>query len=506
MNPLFEFQNVTKAFHGVPVLRGVSASVPAGKVLGLAGGNGAGKSTLMNLAGGNLLPDGGTMRLAGQPYAPRTPAAATAAGIAFVHQELNLFPNLTLAENLFLTAFPRRGPFISRPALAREAEALLQRVGLAHSPHLPLERLSPGERQLVEIAKALRGAPKLIILDEPTTSLSPPECQRLFALVRRLQEEGCAFVFISHAMGDMLRLCDHILVLRDGVVAAEGEAREFDREKLVTHMAGREVKGLFPERPAPRAKTEPLLEVRGLGDTGVVRDISFTLHRGEILGLSGLMGAGRTELARLLFGLDRHASGEVILLGKRLTGGPRKRIRAGLALLTESRGEDGICAGASVTDNIALATLPQYARAWPGFLSTPRLRAATEEAGASVRLHAPHGGGQAIRRLSGGNQQKAVLARWLLTQPRVLILDEPTRGIDAAAKLEIYQLIFDLAEAGTGVLLISSEEEELTALCDRLLVLSRGRLAGEFTGPHYDPQAMLRASLTHHETNPETAS
>lgn len=504
MTPLFEFRNITKSFHRVPVLKGISASLAAGTITGLAGGNGAGKSTLMNLVWGSLRPDGGSMLFQGQPYAPRTPADAEAAGIAFVQQELNVFPNLTIGENLLLTHLPRRGPLIHRAELVRLGKELLQRVGLEKPLHWPLEKLSPGERQLVEIAKALRGSPRLIILDEPTTSLSPPECQRLFDLVRRFRAEGCAFIFISHALGDMLRLCDRVLVLRDGMVTAEGPVADFTPTSLVTHMAGRELTQLFPERPKRQSSTEALLEVRHLTQPGVAQDVSFTLHRGEILGLSGLMGAGRTEVTRMIFGIDRYSAGEVQLEGKRLTGGPRERIAAGMALLTESRGEDGICAEASVADNIVLATLTSYSR--KGWLSQARITAAAEEAGKTVRLHAAAGYQQAIRRLSGGNQQKAVLARWLLTQPRVLILDEPTRGIDAAAKFEIYQLILQLAQNGTGVLLVSSEEEELTALCDRILVISRGRMAGEFTGPSYDQEALLRASLKYHETSTESSS
>ncbi|MDB6135239.1 MAG: monosaccharide transporter ATP-binding protein family [Verrucomicrobiales bacterium] len=507
MSALLEIDNLVKAFHGVPVLRGVGFEIRAGTVTGLVGGNGAGKSTLMNLLGGNLRPDSGAMRLEGRVYEPENSAAAARAGISFVHQELNLFPNLTLAENLFLTDFPIRGFFIRRSVLARQAAALLAKVGLPHTPDTPLEHLTPGERQLVEIARALHGNPKLIILDEPTTSLSPPECERLFRLVRSLQAEGCAFIFISHALGDVLQLCGRILVLRDGAVADQGPAGDFTIARLVTSMAGREIKQLFPGRtelPVADADTKPLLEVRGVRQPGVVDNIRFTLRRGEILGLSGLMGAGRTELARLLFGLAPHRSGEILLDGKTLTGGPRARIRAGLALLTESRGEDGICAGASVNDNIMLATLPAHAWGPLGLLSNARLKPVVRKVSESVHLHTRREGAEPLRRLSGGNQQKAVLARWLLAEPKVLILDEPTRGIDAAAKFEIYQLILALAAAGTGVLLISSEQEELLALSDRILVMSRGRLTGEFVRPDFSPESLLRAALAHHHSHPET--
>ncbi len=503
MSAFFGFHNIFKSFNEVPVLRGVSLAFPAGSVTGLVGGNGAGKSTLMNLAGGNLQPDSGSMTLQGRPYMARHSGEAAAAGIAFVHQELNLFPNLTIAENLFLTSFPHMGPLIRPRLMERQARVLLERVGLSREPGLKLERLSTGERQLVEIAKALHGIPQLIILDEPTTSLTAPECQHLFTLIRKLRGEGCAFVYISHALRDVLGLCDSIAVLRDGVLADQGPVGEFDATRLMSGMAGRVVARLFPERAAQPIQSAPLLDVRELGQPGLVSHINFTLHQGEILGLSGLMGAGRTELARILFGLDPHASGEVRLEGRRITGGPRLRIRQGMAFLTESRGEDGICAEASVHDNVALSTLAEHASGWWRLLSPASLKAAVHGVSESVQLRPARGGSEAINRLSGGNQQKAVLARWLLARPRVLILDEPTRGIDAVAKFEIYQLILRLAAGGTGILLISSEQEELTALCDRILVLSRGRIAGEFSRPHFDEEALLRAAFAHHQAEQE---
>ena len=511
MSPLLQFESIGKAFLGVDVLKAVSFGVGPGRIVGLVGENGAGKSTLMNLLGGNLRPDTGRMQFQGAPYAPRDPRDARRAGIGFVHQELNLFANLDLAENLFLSDFPTRSGLIQRRELHRRASALLQRVGLGLPSTTLVGRLSTGERQLLEVARALSFDARLIILDEPTTSLSVPERERLFALVRQLRAEGRSLIYISHTLGDVLDLADELVVLRDGAVVGQGPAREFSSDRLVALMVGRELKQLFPQRQGPRSPNSaealaasaheaavavtPLLEVRGLGQPGVVQDISFTVHQGEVLGVSGLMGAGRTELARILFGLDPHVAGTITLAGQQLTGPPRERIRRGLALLTESRRDDGLCLEASVADNLALVTLGRHASSPLGLLRFAGLRAALGKVRAAVRLQPRLTDEQAVQTLSGGNQQKVVLAKWLLAEPQVLLLDEPTRGIDVGAKFEIYQLIHQLADRGAGVLVISSELEELTGLCDRILVLNRGRITGEFTRDNFDSARILQAAL-----------
>ncbi len=507
MKPLLQFESVDKSFFGVRVLDAVSFEVGAGRVLGLVGENGAGKSTLMNLLGGNLRPDAGTMRLAGAGYAPGSPRDAQVAGIGFVHQELNLFPNLSIAENLFLADFPIRGPLIHRGQLHERTVALLRRVGLGLPPATPVESLSTGERQLVEVAHALSFEARLIIFDEPTTSLSARETDRLFTLIRQLRAEGRSLIYISHTLDDVLRLSDDVVVLRDGQVVGQGEAGDFSQNRLVSLMVGRELKQLFPERP-PRASPDaaapaparaetgnPQLEVRGLTQPGIVRDISFTLHPGEVLGFAGLMGAGRSELARILFGLDPHEEGTITVAGQPLTGPPGRRIRRGLALLTESRRDDGLCLEASVAENMALVTLPGHSRTPLRLIGLKGLGEALEKIREAVRLQPKLSFGQPVKTLSGGNQQKVVLAKWLLAGPQVLILDEPTRGIDVGAKHEIYQLIHELAGRGAGVLVISSELEELTGICDRILVLNRGRIAGEFARDRFDREEILRAAL-----------
>ena len=488
---------VGKSFTGVRVLKNVSFALPVGRTLGLVGENGAGKSTLMNILGGNHQPDAGWMQLEGQPYAPRNPADATRHGVAFIHQELNLFPNLSIAENIFLTDFPRAVglPWIQRRTLHAKTAELLAQVGLNLPPETLLERLSAGERQLVEIAKALSVDARLVIFDEPTTSLSMRETESLFSLMHRLRERGLSMIYISHILGDVLRLCDDLVVLRDGEVVGSGPVSEFTADRMISLMVGRSLAQLYPTRRG-QATAQPVLEVKSLNQPHVVHDISLTLHRGEVLGISGLMGAGRSELARILFGLDPHVSGEIRLGGTRLDRTPPiDRIQRGLAFLTEDRRSEGLCLEASIADNIALVSLRQHARTPLRFLDVSRWREGIRTMREAVRLTAKAGNAQPVNTLSGGNQQKVVLAKWLLAKPNVLILDEPTRGIDVRAKFEVYQLIHDLADHGVGVFVISSEIEELTGICDRILVMNRGEITGEFRREEFDRETILAAAL-----------
>jgi ribose transport system ATP-binding protein len=513
-SPAVSFQDVSKSFFGVRVLNGVSFEVGRGRITGLVGENGAGKSTLMNLLGGNLRPDSGSLEVLGRPHLPASPEDARAAGIAFVHQELNLFPNLTIAENLFLPAFPLLGdgepgtrggslrlPFIDRSRLAALARGRLAAVGLDRDPATPVGQLSAGERQLVEIARCVDGSAKVVILDEPTTSLSAAECGRLFALLRRMRDDGYALIYISHALGDVLGLCDDLVVLRDGELVGRGPVAGFPQERLVSLMVGRELKRLYPERAErsgdepPAGGSPPALEVTGLSQPGVTHDITFTLGAGEVVGIAGMMGAGRSELARILFGLDPHSAGEIRLAGRPLRGGPRERIRQGLAFLTEDRRQEGLCMEASIADNMALVTLARHGRTPVRWLDLGGIAEAIRRMREAVRLSPKASDDQAVRTLSGGNQQKVVLGKWLLAEPAVLILDEPTRGIDVGARFEIYQLIHRLADRGTGVLVISSEIEELTGICDRILVLCGGRITAGFRRGEFDRERILAAAL-----------
>ncbi len=499
---MIDFCAVSKGFGAVRVLREVSFRVRPGRTVGLVGENGAGKSTLMNLAGGNLQPDGGCLKLDGKPYAPKNSSDATRHGIAFIHQELNLFPNLSIAENIFLTNFPTTGRvLIDRAAAQSQTVALLEQVGLPHAPGTLVERLSAGECQLVEIAKALSVKARLIIFDEPTTSLSSREKERLFALMDRLHRQGVSMLYISHELKDVLAVCEDVVVLRDGEVVGAGPVAECTRDRLVALMVGRSLNQLYPARTADPSQ-EVIFEARQLSHPGMVRNISFELHRGEVLGLAGLMGAGRSELARILFGLDPCRQGEVLLEGKSISQlSPRQRIRRGLAFLTENRREEGLCLEAAIADNLALASLPRYSRSWLGRLNFSELRRAVSGLRESVRLTRTAKDEEPAKTLSGGNQQKVVMGKWLLANPKMLILDEPTRGVDVGAKYELYQLIHQLTECGTAVLVISSELEELIGICDRILVMSRGEIRDGLSRTEFDRERILRAAL---ETGPDS--
>jgi ABC-type sugar transport system ATPase subunit len=494
--PLLECRGIEKSFFGVRVLKGVGFALGAGETLGIVGENGAGKSTLMNVLGGVLRPDRGEMGLGGRSWAPRSPAEATAGGVAFVHQELNLFPNLTVAENVFLHALPRRRglPLVDRARLEERTRALLAEVDLDVSPRSPLGALGPGPRQLVEIAKALAVEARVVIFDEPTTSLSAPEVDRLFALLARLRARGRGLLYISHALKDVLRLSDRVVVLRDGEVVGEGPRAGFDEGRLVSLMVGRTIEAVFPVRTtAPHG--ESALEARGLTRRGAFRDVSFTVRRGEVLGLGGLMGAGRTEVVRALFGLETLEGGEIRVLGRALDRpSPRAAIARGMALVTEDRRGDGLLADATVAENLALVSLPSFAPHF-GRIERDRLDPALAETARGVRLERPEALDRSVRTLSGGNQQKVVLGKWLLARPTVLVLDEPTRGVDVGAKTEIYRLIVDRAAQGAAVVLVSSEIEELVGLCDRILVLRHGKLAGAFDRSAFDRQRILRVAL-----------
>jgi ribose transport system ATP-binding protein len=492
---LLRMEEIGKSFFWVQVLKGVSFELTAGKTLGLVGENGAGKSTLMNIVGGNLQADSGSMTIDGKLYAPMSPRDAEGSGIAFIHQELNLFPNLSVSENLFLTRFPSRFGWIDQRVMIRRTAELLKQVGLNVSPKTRVSNLSAGERQLVEIAKAISHDSRLIILDEPTTSLSSRESAKLFSLLATLKSQGIAMIYISHALGDVERLCDDVAVLRDGSLVGTGPIAEFGCARLVSMMVGREMEHPFPER-ARLMLNEKRLEARHISLPGIVHNISFELHAGEVLGVGGLMGSGRTELARILFGLDSAATGSLNLSGRNITRlTTRKRISLGMAMLTESRREDGLCMSATIDENISLVAGAKYASKRLGLLFEQELALAIRRIRDSVQLTPTASGRQSVQTLSGGNQQKVVLAKWLLNAPRVLILDEPTRGIDVGAKFEIYRLIVELAESGSAILVISSEIEELMGICDRILVMSEGEIKDELDHSEFDRERILRAAL-----------
>ncbi|WP_029030717.1 sugar ABC transporter ATP-binding protein [Salinarimonas rosea] len=494
MSALLRFESLSKAWFGVPAVSDLTLEIAEGAALGLIGQNGAGKSTLMNMIGGVVEPTAGRMLWRGEPYAPARPADATAAGIAFIHQELNLFTNLSVAENLYIDGFPTRLGMIDRRAIRARTEEILARLDLAVSPDTIVGELSPGERQLVEIAKALHNEARLVIFDEPTTSLTPRETQRLFDVIGRLKAQGRTIIYISHILSDVARLCDAIAVLRDGLLVDSGPAEAFDVPRMIRSMIGRDLDGLFPPRTAAPGPT-PLLEARGLTQPGVLEDVTVTVHAGEVVGLFGLMGAGRTELARILFGLDPVEAGEIRLDGAPLPAGPRGRIARGLAFVTENRREEGLMMEASIMDNLGLVSIRDFGRGPAGLIDRDALAARAEEARRDLSIKAGDIGRQPVKALSGGNQQKVVIGKWLMSAPRVFILDEPTRGVDVGAKFEIYALIDRIAAAGSGILLISSEIEELMGMADRIVVMSRGETTGALARRDFDRERILRMAF-----------
>ena len=492
--PILSFEHVSKSFFGVKAVDDVSLTLSRGHLLGLVGENGAGKSTLMNMLGGVLTADEGVIRVNGAPYAPKTPRDAAGAGIAFIHQELNLFTNLTLAENLFLNAYPRRFGLLDRRGMARRAKEALARVGLNTPPGTRLEDLSPGERQLVEIAKALIAEATLIIFDEPTTSLTERETERLFGILRELKGGGTSVIYISHILGDVLRLADDVAVLRDGRLIEQNARAAFTPARMISLMVGRDLNALYPPR-SKKATGETLLEVTHLSQPGIVHDINFRLRRGEVLGLYGLMGSGRSELARILFGLDSFETGEIRLRGEAPARvGPRGAIRKGVAFVTENRRAEGLMMPASVADNLSLVTVAEYAGAL-GLLDGKKMRRRVEDIGGALHIKTQGDFKQPVKTLSGGNQQKTVLGKWVASQPSVFILDEPTRGVDVGAKFEVYTIVQDLAAEGAGVLFISSELEELIGVCDALLVMRNGEIVRRFELEGFDREQVLAAAF-----------
>lgn len=493
MTAMLEFRKLSKSFFGVPAVSGVDLTLSRGQTLCLVGENGAGKSTLMNLLGGVHKPDEGEMRLNGEPYTPIRPADATHAGIAFIHQELNLFGNLSIAENIMVDRMPRlKGiGFVNRSELRKRARTVMEQVGLVVSPDTKVDALAPGEKQLVEIAKALAADARIIILDEPTTSLTNRETQTLFRLLERLKTEGRCLIYISHVLADVMRLADQIIVLRDGERIGGGPVSEFDIPKMISTMVGRPLQQLFPERSI-ETFGETVLEINNISQPGVVRDVSLKVHRGEVVGVYGLMGAGRTELARIVFGLDPHTEGKISIAGKTTSStGPRQSVRGGLAFVTEDRRHEGLMMDSSILDNMSLVGLRRFARNG-GLISQQKQESAAQNMAGQLRLRSGDATlRQPVRTLSGGNQQKVVIGKWVIENPDILIMDEPTRGIDVGAKFEVFSIMNELTSGGAGILYISSELEELIGIADRILVMHQGMIVAEFDKPEFSENDIL---------------
>ena len=478
--PAVAFAGVSMAFPGVQALTDVSFSVHAGTVHALLGENGAGKSTLLRILGGALQPTAGGLVLAGSPHRFRNTAAALAAGVAVIHQELHLVPEMTVAENLFLGQLPRKFGFLDRPRLLAAARAQLAVVGEDLDPGTRVGTLPLAQRQMVEIAKALTRGARILAFDEPTSSLSDREVRRLFAIIRDLQAQGCAILYVSHRMDEVFTLCDHLTVLRDGRHITTVPRATLTRDEVVRTMVGRTL-----EPPRARAANPHRglgLEVEELQGPGLTAPVSFSAAAGEILGLFGLVGAGRTELLRLIFGAALPTGGRIRVQGRTLTPrSPRAAIAAGVALCPEDRRREGIVPLSSVRENLNLTARRRTARAGV-WINDAWENANAHERITQLRVRTPSPD-QPIRHLSGGNQQKVILGRWLSTDIRVMLLDEPTRGIDVGAKQEIHALIRELAAAGVCVILVSSELPEVLQLADRIAVMRQGRLAEVLDDP-----------------------
>ena len=466
---------VSKRFGATQALADVSLALLPGEIHGLVGENGAGKSTVVKVMAGIYEPDSGSVVVDGKPVLLHGPAHARSLGIAVVHQEPRLFPDLTVAENVFMGHAPTGGfGTVSWREMRRSADKIFESLSVRMDSGDIVRGLSMADQQLIEIAKALSIEARVLILDEPTASLSAHEVERLFAIVRQTRDRGVAVLFVSHRLEEVFDLCDRATVLRDGRHVITAPTSELTAATLVRHMVGRSV-SLFPRSAAKIG--DVLLDVRNLTRVGAFRDVSFSVRAGEIVGLAGLFGAGRTEVARVLFGLDRADSGEVLLDGKRVRFGTASAaLRAGLAYVPEDRHLDGLVEGFSIAENVTLPILP---RLFPRlFVDHRRERGLADGYIDRLRIRST-GAGELIEALSGGNQQKVVIAKWLATNPRVLILDEPTRGVDIGAKVEVHRIISDLAASGLGIVLISSELPEVLAMSDRILVLHEGRVAAE---------------------------
>ncbi len=489
-----------KRFDGVEVLRDVDLDLAAGEIHALVGENGAGKSTLIKILAGVYRDHSGTMTLDGQPYAPRSPRDAENRGLSVIHQELALVPDLSAAENLFLGREPRSrlGLVRHRALRSAAAEILRMQLGVTLDVARPVAELPLAAQQLVEIAKALTRTTRVLIMDEPTSTLAESDTDRLFELVRRLRDRGLAVLYISHKLEEIYALADRVTVLRDGRHVGTAAAADLPRDRLVEWMVGRELTQTFPPRTAlpgaVRLQVEHLTCRDPASGRRLVDDVSLTVRSGEIVGLAGLLGSGASEMLGAIFGRpEGGAAGRVTVDGEPLEPRtPRAALRRGVALLTNDRKTSGLVLSMSVLHNIGLATVPACCRG--GLLNRRRERAQAAPWLARLRVRGP-GLDAPVTALSGGNQQKVLLARWLLTEPRVLLLDEPTRGIDVGAKADIYALLRALTAAGLGILLITSELPELLALADRVLVMHRGRIVTELRGPDATPQRVVQAAM-----------
>jgi rhamnose transport system ATP-binding protein len=483
--------NITKSFAGVHALRGVHLELLPGEVHALLGENGAGKSTLVKVMTGVYQPDSGEIYLDGERVQLTDPRQATMRGISAIYQELSIFPDLDIAENIFIGRQPTRaGGLVDWRKLYRDAEQLLDSLGVHMNVRTKARSLSVAQQQMVEIARALSVNARILIMDEPTSALTLNEVADLFQIVRRLRAKGTAILFISHRLEELFEIADRVTVLRDGMYVDTRPMKGVTQVDLIHMMVGRAVNELFPKTTVTRGKV--MLQVRDLGRRGAFSGVSFDLYKGEILGMAGLVGAGRTEVSQAIFGIAPADAGTIEIDGQPVRiSNPRQAMQLGLALVPEDRQHHGLVLPMDITDNVTMPVLSRFTRR--GWLTTSRARQAAHEAAMQMEVRATSVW-QKTRELSGGNQQKVVLAKWLSTQPRVLILDEPTRGIDIGTKAAVHKLMSDLAGQGIAILMISSELPEVLGMSDRILVMREGRMTGLFERSEATQEVIMRAA------------
>ncbi len=474
---ILKMRGIQKHFFGVHALKGVDFELKAGEVHALMGENGAGKSTLIKVLCGIHKKDGGTIEYFGQEVSFHNIAESQTAGISVIHQELNMMPHLTVAQNIYIGREPKKGIAIDDRKMVADSQTLFDRIGVHIDPTVKLGSLTVGKQQMVEIAKAVSRDCKLLVLDEPTAALTLPEVEELFKIMRELKEKGIGMIYISHRMDEITRISDRVTVMRDGEYVGTVDTESVTKDDIVKMMVGRVIYGDKKEASTVPADAPVVLEVRHLNAGKEVRDVSFTLRKGEILGFAGLMGAGRTEVARALYGADPKQSGEILIHGKPVhLKTPEHAVKNGICYLSEDRKRYGLMLGKSVTENSAIASVEDFVRY--GWIDDKEMERISAENNALLKTKTPSMA-QLLKNLSGGNQQKVIIARWLMKNSDIFIFDEPTRGIDVGAKSEMYTLMEKLASEGKSVIMISSELAEIQRLSDRIIVMCEGRITAE---------------------------
>ena len=495
-NVLVQMKNISKSFSGTKVLKGVNLELGHGEILALLGENGAGKSTLMKILSGIYSKDSGEIYLDGELCHFQNPKEAQNKGVAIIHQEMNLCNDLSVSENIFLGREVMDGLRLNHKKMDEEAQKILDDLGISMKSTELAGDLKVSEQQMVEIAKALSQDAKILIMDEPTSALSRKEIEDLFRVIRKLRDEGRGIIYISHRLDELRAIADKVSILRDGENVISGDLKDFSIDDIIRHMVGREIQDKFPRILCEKGKE--ILRVESLNAGPKVRDISFSLYEGEILGIAGLMGAGRTEMTRALFGVDEKTSGKIYLFGEEVkANSPKESIELGMALIPEDRRKDGLCTDLSIRENISLPNLDSMKNSL-GVLSKELELKISEDTIKSLNVKAKDRE-MISKNLSGGNQQKVVLGKWLVRNPKVILFDEPTRGIDIGAKVEIYQIMNELKKKGVGVLFISSEMEEVLGMSDRILIFCDGRITGELSREEANQENILKFATRYEE-------